>query len=110
MAEVYTVHVDSTTPVEITGGRVGHFRIHSPNQAYFLGGSSMSGPVYQVPPVPGAEAGVVTNGFNDNATLIDLYVTSPDEIFAVYFLRQQYGDENSPYEDHEFDLTIFHNR
>lgn len=109
MAEVYTVHVDSTTPVEITGGRVGHFRIIGASAAFF-GGASMTGPEYPDPMPPGAGAGEVTNGLSFPASaLFNMYVTSPDEIYAVYNIRQQYEDPG-PYVDHEFDLTIFHNR
>lgn len=69
MAEFYVLSsVGTTTPVEITGGRVGHFKIYSTNQALRLGDATVTSSTQLS--VTGAEN-------------FDLYVTSPDEIYAV---------------------------
>jgi hypothetical protein len=96
MAEVYTVVVNNETPTEITGGRVGSFRLFAENyhQALFIGGSAMAAQYVSAPHV--------TDGLRTIGTAtIELYVTSPDEIFAVVDTDQ---------EDFTDTLTIFHNR
>lgn len=96
MAEVYTVTINNTTPVEITGGRVGHFMavVESYHSALHIGGSNLA--VSYSPDV-------VTNGFyvyKGSQEFLDFYVTSPDEIYAVLKTQSVSSDV----------MTIFHNR
>jgi len=99
MAEVYTVAIDNTTPVEITGGRVGSFELIATERQIllFLGGPNMA--------VQYATNPHVTDGlrFGQHGTVpVALYVTSPDEIYALIdqVAEGVIGDT----------LTIFHNR
>lgn len=83
MSSFYTLSaVDDTTPVEITGGRVGHFKVLAETQALRLGDASVTN-ITQMPIV--------------GAVVFDLYVTSPDEIYVV----TQTGVS---------DVVVFHNR
>jgi hypothetical protein len=81
MAEAYTVALDNQTPVEVTGGRVGNLNLKVGNNygSLWLGGSDMS------VSYPGGVTTVV-NGYpasTDSYSAVRLYVTSPDEIYAV---------------------------
>lgn len=96
MASVYTVSLNNTTPVEITGGRVGHFmlQVESYHSVLYLGGSNLS--VSYSPTV-------VSNGlspYEGGSQLTELYVTSPDEIYAL-IATQSVGSDT---------LKVFHNR
>lgn len=95
MAEVYTVTISNTTPVEITGGRVGHFvaRVENYHGSLFVGGSDLS--VSYSPTV-------VSNGLHPSpgTQAFDFYVTSPDEVFAVLVTGSTSSDT----------MTVFHNR
>lgn len=83
MAEFYSFNgIDDTTPVEITGGRVGSFKIYATNQNLRMGDNSVTNSTQLL--VPGV-------------TLVDLYVTSPDEIYVVTATGVS-------------DLHVFHNR
>ena len=113
MAEVYTVTVDSETPVEITGGRVGHFVVRGsiPGGSLWFGGPSMSTPDYQEEPEEpnsGYWQVPIENGFSKTSDDLHLYVTSPDEIFVVGNTRIKY--DPAPWAPQYATLTIFHNR
>ncbi len=83
MAEVYTLaSVDDTTPVEVTGGRVGSFKLFSTNQNLRMGDDTVTSSTQL--PVPGVQ-------------LVDLYVTSPDEVYVVAVTGVT-------------DVVVFHNR
>ena len=101
MAEVYTVVVDNSTPVEITGGRVGHFTIRGGGEygSLWIGGASLS------VSYPGGVSTVVDGIYSYPGvnSPVSIYVTSPDEVYAV--LAAYNG--GSPVTD---TLTIFHNR
>lgn len=86
MAEVYTVTVNKTTPVEVTGGRVGQFVFV--RESFFFGGIT----------VANTGANGITYGSSEN---ISLYVTSPDEIYAI--LDVGAGPPTKL-------LTVYHNR
>lgn len=111
MAEVYTVTINNETPTEITGGRVGSLKVMgNPNVRY--GGSNLA---VSYAPAP-SWAGTVSNGvyfsMNQGDQWIDLYVTSPDDIYALapdpYLGDPEIHDDVFHY--HEWELTIFHNR
>mgnify|MGYP001579327612 CR=1 FL=1 len=96
MAAVYTVTISNTTPVEITGGRVGHFilQVESYHGSLYLGGPNLS--VSYSPTV-------VANGLSvseGSSQWTELYVTSPDEIYALIATDSVSSDT----------MKIFHNR
>lgn len=83
MASVYTLSsVGGSTPVELTGGRVGNFKLFSNNRNLRIGASNVT-----------SSTGVeLTAGVTHT-----LAVTSPDEIYVISV-------------DTSTDVTIFHNR
>ena len=97
MAESYTVTVNNSTPVEITGGRVGTLLISQDGAPYIqIGGADMT--LTEVD-----ESLVVENGFTlygGSGERFRLTITSPDEIYAVSH------NPSTP----TTVLTIFHNR
>ena len=83
MAEVYVLSsVDNTTPVEVTGGRVGHFQLVSDNDDLRVGDNTVTSSTGFVI--------VQAKGFT-------MYVTSPDEIYIVS-------------EGNTSNVTVYHNR
>lgn len=80
MAESYTVATNNATGVEITGGRVGSFKLKGTDGLY-IGASDV-------------DSGDVLIG----SGVVDLYVTSPDEIYVVNAV------------DPSGSVKIFHNR
>lgn len=69
MAEVYTVSsVDDTTAQEITGGRVGWFKLKATSEDLRIGDSGVTNSTGFIIPL--------SAGF-------EFYVTSPDEIYVV---------------------------
>lgn len=83
MAEVYTVSsVDNTTPQEITGGRVGSFKIKSSSDDLRVGNNAVT-----------SSTGFVLL----QAAVHEFYVTSPDEIYVVS-------------EGVTTDVVVYHNR
>ncbi len=85
MAEVYTfTNVDDTTPVEVTGGRVGSFKLYATNQNLRVGDSAVTN-----------STGLTLVG--GGLTYHDFYVTSPDEIYVVGVTGVT-------------DVVVFHNR
>jgi hypothetical protein len=83
MAEVYILSsVDSTTPVELTGGRVGSFKIKSSSEDLRVGDVSVT-----------SSTGFVLLF----SSVHEFYVTSPDEIYLVS-------------EGITTNVTVYHNR
>lgn len=80
MSETYTVAVNSSTPVEILDGRVGHFILKC-TAGYYIGASDVdSGDIFL------------------EASVQHIYVTSPDEVYVLLS-----GDPTGT-------LKVFHNR
>lgn len=97
MSEVYTVEVGVSTPVELTGGRVGSLMIQA--TTLYVGGSDMSASF------DGSGNQTVDNGVvlssNTGDQWMQLLVSSPDEI---YLLKQ--GGEATA----STVFKVFHNR
>lgn len=69
MSEYYTVAVNSSTPVEITGGRVGNF-VFGCTENFYLGELDVT-----------SSNGVAHDG--GLPKVHKLYVTSPDEVYLI---------------------------
>ncbi len=96
MADFYTVAVDNTTAVEITGGRVGHFVVTLQTVSLAslrLGPSTLAvsyGPT------------VLTDGVQvTTGAPYSFYVTSPDSVYALFVQGGGLVTDT---------LDVFHNR
>lgn len=111
MAEIYTVTINNTSPTEITGGRVGHFKIPYQGSLWF-GGGALAVTYGPLPLFTPTVTDGMSFGVNQGNQWYDFYVTSPDEIYSLVSDAHS-GEAGTPEEVvryHEWPLTIFHNR